>query len=494
MKRTSEAGQVLLMSILILLVLMISVPSVVFFNRMSGKSTISTVRSQKAMATAQEGTQYAMRLLGSTQGIWDAALAGTFPSEFAATTYQGVSGGRYTIQCAVGAPLQNYQVGIKVVGSASTQVNTHDNRALMTIVSKRTVAGMQFNQGFAPAALLLMSTPTEEKLPLNSASTAGLAVHWGPIVLLDSFQWTLRGQQNSKLFPRKFAAGDVTGDPAATPVRPRSLSVPPQDTDNKEYWANASLGFPPVIDIGAYQGRAQITTGITPPKLSDGINDAAVSPLCIAAGNPTCGHFVIASTETAVFSNYTLNTNPNAVIYVEGSAELRAVAIDLKDTVTPKNSGALIVTKNLVLGDIGPATGNSYDGNALTLRIPPTALKEYPYYPAITDVYPCWTATINTCTSAQAKLGRGDNSQLGNNGTADGLVQFRGFVYVKGNVSVTTPINRSWLMVGVMRVDGVLNVPATTKLSILYDDEVNRTIAATPMELVVDSQQVVPAP
>jgi len=121
-----------MIGVLIFLVLLISIPSVIFFNRMASHTGTSRIKSAKALSVAQEGLSYAIHALSASDLTWKNALtgAGSFPTEFgppaAPTKYNGSSGGQFTIQCFHDTTtMQLYQVKIRVVGQANVaQVNS----------------------------------------------------------------------------------------------------------------------------------------------------------------------------------------------------------------------------------------------------------------------------------------------------------------------------------------------------------------------------------
>src|SRR5207302_3191057 len=88
--------------------------------------------------------------------------------------------------------------------------------------------------------------------------------------------------------------------------------------------------------------------------------------------------------------------------------------------------------------------------------------------------WPCAFAVGRTCAS----------NQLTVNGAAMSKqkVDFRGFLYVNGDLNVTAG---NWLIVGAVRVDGQLTVQTGATLTILYDDEINHNVQTTLFQLQV---------
>jgi hypothetical protein len=67
-----------------------------------------------------------------------------------------------------------------------------------------------------------------------------------------------------------------------------------------------------------------------------------------------------------------------------------------------------------------------------------------------------------------------------------GRINFRGFLYVMGNLIVAGP----WHIAGVVRVDGQIQ---GDHLTIYYDDQVNHAILTKPFELMIDSVKDLPS-
>src|SRR5437879_5947995 len=288
-----------------------------------------------------------------------------------------------------------------------------------------------------------------------------LDVHWGPIVSYPSETWNLTSFDpiDSNRYPRKFAVGGITGPHHARSEPHSSQPI----TDGKEYWAYQALGFPPFVDEEFYIDQvASIATGITAPTCTGGA-DCTASP-------PGSGYFYHVSSNTANFDLPTGYSVPaSTAIYIYGNASFGQIKIDLKKPAFNPNS-AFIVTGDLTLN--GPTFGQTLTD----LHVPPTANLEYPFatsYPCSSVVTP---GSSGTCRSDQTGLTRSQ-------------VDFRGFLFVKGNLVVTTG---NWVLAGVVRVDGQVIIQNGARLTILYDDEINHGIHTYPFELQTDSLQDAP--
>jgi hypothetical protein len=328
-----------------------------------------------------------------------------------------------------------------VVQAGVKDPSTHQPNYLKTIqaaISQQTLGANLPNETAAPSGLLLGQVP-------SIGPTNGLLVDWGPVISYDTTTFSFTGTMDSQQYPRKFSVGNITGSSFA-----RSLATHTPNTDQKEYWANASLGFPATVDLTTYQGLAQSVSGLTAPTCTSG--NCTASPA-------NSGYFPGVLTDTATFDSGWTPPSAATVLYINGNASFGQVAMDLK------NYGAVIVNGNLILGN-----PNSDTIGSDAIRVPLTALQEYYYNPARC---PCSTAINGTCTKASAA-------------GSPGQIQFRGFLYVTGNLILNG--NHTWVLNGVVRVDGTIQVPnGSGSLHVLYDDEINHNIYVTPLQLTVDA-------
>lgn len=463
-----DSGQVLLLAIFIVLLLVISIPGVVYLNQVSGYFGVQLSKRQKAQPVAEEGIAYAIHSLSVNQSTWTAALNGTFPPDFDGIQVStGSKGGRFTIQCSTGGiGLAPYQVRVLVkVLEKDPRGQDTPIGALLAKVSQKTLGATLTTDLRASAAIELMQTPV---IDLN----ATLDTHWGAVVSFGTSQWTLTGVMDQQKYPRKIAPGPITGASFTRAPDPNS----PPTTDQKEYWAYASPGFPPVIATAYYLARSTAAIGIRPPVMaSDGLTVIDGRP-------PGSGYFEVPSSDTATFTfdsgglPYDVPSR-EAVIYVQGNAQFRGVAMNMN------NGGAFIVTGNLVLDDNSGMTQTSFP-----LNYPVNLLLDYPYYhgdpgTSLPSDWPCRiqyeAIPPQPCTSYDA---------LGYWGFTN-VFHHRGFLYVMGDLIVNT--DQNWAMVGALRVDGVLRIlppgAGTTSLTVFYDDVINHNISVDPVELHVDS-------
>ncbi len=488
-----------MIAIMIILVLVLGVAVVGFLNQIHGRFGVAVQQRHSASAATQEGLNYAIHALAVNTSTWTFALNGIFPKGFggkdesgAANPLQYFNPGQtnypFTITCSTGPPGASYQVTILVTAYALSSLNATTGqpnplRSVQALVSQKTMSATLPNGLSASAALEVFHAPT-----------AVLNVIWGPIISYDTSTWTVKDPLDTGRYPRKFAQAGITG------AVPRSGSNPPVNSDNQEYWAYTSLGYPPAIDKDAYKKAAQNTT-LTPiaganytpyPQLWSSCTpnvgcNTNLLPTCTAV--PNCGYFVVPPNETAVFG-YNDNGNdlkayylnqPGAIIYIDAtnanaSVKFDKVGFDLKGrpnttaaSIFP-SSGAVIVDGNLTWGWTSGAN-HLHD-----MRIPPTRKLEYPYFPTHPTCYDCSGVTSGVCMDVNC-----------NGPTME--PELRGFLYVTGNYDGGS---RGVHIVGALRVDGQMSSSAGTQW-IHYDDEINHSILVNNLELQVDSEQSVSA-
>jgi hypothetical protein len=418
-------GQAMLLTIFILVFLLTIIPIMSYLNRASTQHGVISQKQQKALDLAQEGVNYAFTTF-SYPSAWANALTGTFPVGFTnGGIYTDPQGAKYKIQITAPSPTA-YEM--QVVSTAL--IMNQPTRALQATLSQKTLSVSLGNGAQIPVAVQLGSTPTINGV---SASQGILDVHWGSIEILDPnpiHTWNVPGTMDAQRYPRKFALNGIAG--TSIPRSPTNVGA---TSDQKEYWAFASLGFEPVIDVADYTSSATTNTTYWPsgPKTFTGA----------ATGSPP-------------------------VYVVNGDVTFNGFNADLKTGPIP--GGAFIVTGNLTL------TSPPWTSTIPAVRVPPTALLDYPYgLPTLIPApYPvsCVAPTLQpTCSIPH--------------------VDFRGFLYVQGNLTVTA--GNHWVIDGVLRVDGALEIDANASLTVYYDDEINHQIGVSAFSLQTDSQNEVSA-
>jgi len=514
-KARDRSGQALLIGVLILMLLMITIPAVIFLNQHAASHGVESQRRLKARTVAEEGLAFGIQQLSQPgpPPNWPYLPGGILPPS---GTFTSLEQSSFTItytSTTVATPvLQTYQVQIIVRPTQWDPVNQQivsvPGSSIAALVSQHTV-GAQLPGGFSTSAAVQLG------LAPNTPPGANFRVYWGPIVITNSGTpaWNVgpacpaAGTMNCDQFPRKFSTGAITGAAGGTnqadvtyttdPNAPLTRCPPnggntgcaanDSATDEKEYWAYISpTAFVSYIDTHTYQLIAQAETNITPPicVTSAGIPDTPPFPPTLSATNCTpgsaCGYFDVANCnntgDAALFdgSPYAV-PNSTDVIYVTNSAnpgvgnvQFGNIAIDFHE-----GGGAFIVTGNLTVN------GNASLANPTPqadIRLPPTAALDFPYTPGLSNYFSS-ICPNNLCNSSPL---------LG--GTPNAGMNFRGFLYVQGNM--TEGSGNGVAMDGVLRVDGQLNAPDL--FVPFYDDVINHKILTTNFELQVDSMTAIP--
>jgi len=476
MMRRSQTGQMMILATMIALVLLLAIPIMVYLNQTSGRHQVSQQKTNRAQGIAEEGLAYAIRSM-SDNTIWTDALTGDFDAipECAGGDVDSVQGGRFRLQCTNTADattfkdLQPYQIGIK-----STAYLPGPNgamqpmRAMVAFVSKRTL-GASLNTGLsASAALQLVNPPvTTEFQPIT--------VHWGPVVLFSKLNWLLTGSldfsnnggENFIGHPRKFSNGRITGSFSNRTLDETQSAL---YTDNREFWSSATMNFPPLINLVSYETDAK-----------------HISNAGRFTGTPDCsgctqinGFFDVPVNSTATFggggSTFALSgSGQNAVIYIKGNARFIDIGYDMRN-------GAFIVEGDLLMENAGGGIASF----SPSLRVSTSAWREYAYWPNSGPAWPCRANIGSTCSIASAT-----NSQT---------IHYRGFLYVKGNLVVSGGTNSHWRLAGAVSVGDFLTNSGTlyvitngAKLTVFYDDVINKSIKTLNTELQVDHLKSVSA-
>ncbi len=461
--RSRESGQLLILSLLILLSLGLSLFVVLFLNQYLTKSSVYAMKKQRGIQIGNSALSIATVELG-VPSIWDLALNhASFPSGYDGSNHFVATFGEYTIACSTGnSNLSPYDLKVSTsyevrVMAQSYGVVGGEKRPLRLVeaaLGPMTIGARLGSGTAASAALMLAQYPHVG----TSEGFGDLTVHWGPIVSYSSM--TLHGTTACSAIG--CTSADAFGNHprlfSADAIVPKIYSpTPPPTTDNAFYWGylgTTMTTLPLGVNTAVYQSSAMTTslggaslTGCT--TLSGGY--------CLASGGPA--HLT---------SGFTLS-NSTAVIFIQGDAIVDgALALDIN---------ALVVTGSMTF------SGNVNNGQIFTLRVPPTARLEYPN----STTFPCSTSMTNsdgsgTCTPPN-----------------ETYIDFRGFLYVQGDLTVNGghtdggyPPSR--VIAGSVRVGdsptsgtSALTVTSGNALRIYYDDEINHRVSMSSLILVRNS-------
>jgi len=461
----NESGQMLLIAVLIAVLALMALPIMVLVNQMGTHQHVASLQATLAETTAVSGITYAANQLAP---VWPAALAGNFTgTDCNQGTVRSPSGIPFTLACdQSGRPYE-----IHVVATARTATTNSvmvSSRSVEAYLSLRTVGIKLINNYTASAALFVVNTPAQ-------TTNNSLSVHWGPVVCLSSdtlHPWTLYDPLNSQSlsagrlpgFPRKFSSSGITGNGASPGdlfYRVPDWLATSVSSDQKEFWAFAAQTVGPQLNDAGYQSAAQAGPTVT------ALLGSTQQPI---SGSP--GGYFSVSGDTIVFDG-SLNAPAGSMIYVNGNAEFDHSAIDL-------STGALIVTGNLTLNNVGSTDGLS----GVALNVPPSAALEYAYY-GPSDAWPCQTLVGLTCTPG--------TPAAGTLFSPTGQMNFRGFLWVQGTLTVYN----NWNMAGVIVAGNPSlqtgGLATYGDLTLAYDDIVNHNILTATTELQSDIFRDIPA-
>jgi len=476
---SGRSGQALLISVGILLLLVVSIPVIVFVTQSNITHQTSTQKQAEGRAIAEQGIAYAAQKFAANQTEWalGVQLGGNFTAlidkvGICTGTTIALANTQFKITCggkSVYPQLQPYQLLVTataiIPGPGGQLV---PGASLQTILSQKTM-GASLASGLRASAALSLVQP-----PLALPFASNLIVNWGPIVLYDTtappaLSWKLYGNldiaNGVQGFPRKFSNNRIEGTtPIGAPLFPRAKLplVGPTPTssysDNREYWAFASLASPPIINESSYTLVAAAETGLP-------IGVVTCAGTCPATLGDGSGIFDAGGPGgTATFGpGFTVPAPPNStIIFVHGDAVIDNVQFDLGP------AGAFICTGKLTL--ITP-TG----GFPLTLNIPLTAPQEYPYWPPPpTGGWPCEANYVAAVTATPATIP-----------TCILPVNLHGFFWAKGGLDVNNPTTTlPWVVAGAIQVGDPLtdrnsiitSTLGTGSLTLYYDATVNQNI------------------
>ncbi len=436
MKTTNRGGQLLIVALMITAILVATVPILFaiskrlhyFYGDSSAKIKFN-LSSQAALAQVN----YA---LSASPELWNRAITNAALSQEGfdgSRTFIGVNKIPYTVVCFRDPSLLPNQLRVKIrltnAGKTFQRYQTYE-----AILSRKTMGVDLPVLRHAPAALYVLG---DLDLSRQQAETPELDVHWGAIVCFGTL--TLDDAPNAETYghhPRKFARGEY-----------RAPYAKHQITDGREFWSQRFWGEPVVIDDDRYRKAATEQNG-------DANKDDATA-------QERKSSYISAPEQVLIVRSVATQPKDNVVpvLYVDASVRFETDGIDL-------GTGAMIVTENAIFED-------HREGKELPLSVPPSGALEYPYLPDNTK-FPCQEQIGASCSSQTALA-------------SSSKVDFRGFLYVKGDMYV----NQDTTIVGVLRVDGQLHVHGGKRLTILFDDKVSRSIYTTGAEL---QQEIVAAP
>ena len=434
MKRSPLKGQLLLIGLILLALLTASIPLLLTISSRLAKRFIDRTSDERISNVARAAFAQISYVFESQPEAWNRAMAGDPLKDLGFNgdrSFSGLQGTPYTVLCGRDPTLFPDQLKVTVNVFVRDRMS-QKTRLFQAILSHRTLGADLPDLAHAPAALYVLG---DINLAWSGLTPPELDVQWGSIVCFGTL--TLSSEPNGPALghhPRKYCR---VGYQPLYRVDPK--------TDQREYWVSFPMGAPVEIDDQKYLQLAREQTVVDGPRFGQG----------------SSGGYVELPDQTVVFRTAAPLDDELAtpVFYVDGSVRFESEGIDLKN-------GAMIIGHNAVF------EGHSA-GMPMELHVPSHADREYPYL-LPENTFPCESKLGASCPSPEA---------LGD----DGLIDFRGFLYVKGDLYV----NQDTVIVGVVRVDGTVRIASGKRLTIFFDDRISHAIL---LKGAVLEQQIVSQP
>lgn len=465
---SSQRGQVLAGVVIALVLLMIMIPAIVTWVRQDSKFAVKDSQSTTAFNLAQAGIERGMWELKASTSNWNTAIAGTvIPGFNFDVTYQDIPGGSYRIQFSsmAGTSLTGKEVQVWAEGRDSLNKETRSIKAI-------------FADASLPGPLLAGG---------DIDDSGAFDPHWGPIMAQGNIN--ISGAAATNYYPRKLAKQVVLGT-AGNPRDINGLSSP--NTDSKEWWSNYAVPSLPQLDFNTMLATATILTtagGLTRSSTNylngtpAGHNALSMPGYPAASKDPARDHFNCTTTvaPTADHTKHFLDSyhHPfsmlNLTWYWDSSHDV---------VFTGDNYGNLGIAQNCNTSPYGHRMGlygtliirgnmtvDTEDCYSFTGHVPTNAWQEYTKITsgagdtAAVNEYPA----DNGLQKNRSTYNFGSENWTGGGPAAYTDVGFRGFVYVGGNLNITSAGYGDYY--GVLWVNGsVLNSNAGNSSLVMYDD------------------------
>jgi hypothetical protein len=432
----SESGQLMPIILVILFGFSILTTTIAFQLRNEARWTIKEKRSATAFHLAEAGIDRTTWKLNETRAGWDNIIRGIFPPLYDATTSFYVQDkGYYKILISSARVEYDDQVIIQSIG---TDKNKKEARGLKTVYSR--LHGTE-------AAITSVGGVT---------FSGNADVHWGPVMN------TKGDVEIDDEYPRKYAGVGyiIDGrDPNGAGVTPdigpdegahssyQSPNFLPEDL--KDWSSNGKREIPNVeIVLSTYAARAK--TYITPAGWAD-------RSKALPIGAEYSGYFPGSSGEIT-FPNGYIDTNSDAVYFIEGDAEFGAQAFIGPLTGTNPSRVVFIVLGDLRLPNVG------LSATPYTVCVPTGTWKEYQVIDTINvDEYPADTGFKSNPTTFDVNSGAGSGA---------GVAVFHGLIYVGKDLNAGSGNKK---IVGVVVVKGQVKQQSGT-LTLFYSKMVDENI------------------
>ncbi|MBI2069734.1 MAG: hypothetical protein HYT79_03955 [Elusimicrobia bacterium] len=428
MKR-NERGVALITVLMTMLVLLITVPAIVDWLTTESKLTIKVQKSTRAFNLTDAAVDRGIWKLKSSTSSWTNAVNGTVITNYNFDkTYDDIAGGYYRIKITSG-PSDNQAT----IYGEGRDVDAKETRAIKCIVENTVVNSALFS---------------ESQLDVKNHVAI---VNWGPIMSNDNIDMTDNASAG-RYFPRKYAKQVVDGhggDPRDT------NGLNPPNTDNVEWWSDYDVPDLPLIQFNEWRSSASANGTLNVYRYWD----------------DKLGAYVTGDSASPYFedSDAYAGSQDNLNWYWDGNVEFT-------DTIGIK--GNVVIRGNM---HISGTYVMSY-----TADVPSNAWKEYQKKDtSLADEYPA-DAGLNT-----NDLTFGFGTENWNSGAvytsnpdvpaaADTKIDFKGFVYVGGNMTFSSQVN----IHGALWVVGTTERTTGTGLIYIYYNNKLKDIPVSNVVLV----------
>ena len=284
----NSRGQALIVVLGILVIFMITIPTIIYMVEHESKWTVKQKKTTSAFQAAETGIDRATWRLNENSTNWTSVInGGTIPGYTGTEVYDIYSGSDTTRLTGIYRVLITTGTipGDVLIRSIGKDPDTEEDRTIELILTKNNI---------------------HASLDVNSGLTwkPNLTVHWGPVV-----SYTAIDMPPARYYPRKYSQGPIAGIDT-------DASAP--NSDGKEYWAFEPMGTPPQVDLAYYKALAK--SSIIPSSSGGGTIRKATGNSAAVATPAGSGYFRSADNGSKIrfFGSYNFQ-NSTSVIYVEGA-------------------------------------------------------------------------------------------------------------------------------------------------------------------------------
>lgn len=435
MKNKKEKGQILIMTLLILVIMGIMVPAIVFWVRNEAQWSVKDQKSTIAFNLASAAVERGMWKLKSSTGTWNQAANGIPIAGYDFdVTYSDMPGGYYRIKFSSGPANSE----MTVTGEGKDKMS-QEKRAVEVVYRNQCIPGAVISRGMISWA-------------------NAFEAHWGPIMAHNNIEIT-DSNAAQDYFPRKYSRQVVmtNGKGLSSYQRDPTGDLSPPNTDGIEWWSDYAVPDLPVLDFGALRSSAAATGTLNVYGCRD--NPPAPWDTRKSCQGPDHSlHFGNIDRHPDSKKNYTW--------YWDGDVEFAGGT---------GSDGMGLYGTIIVRGNLTLDTGDNY---SYTGNVPPDAWMEYTKITKTdndtnaTDEYPA----DDGYQKNRATFDFGSETWSNDPGTgsppkaANTDVGVRGFIYCGGNLDIEGPVDVN----GAIWVEGnVAKAVGSERCIVFFNDQLS---------------------